>query len=48
MEEAAALFAKADFTNYFPASLHGTLVRTGQITCVAGSCAMIVGSALQP
>jgi tetratricopeptide (TPR) repeat protein len=48
MEEAAALFAKADFSGYFPANLHGTLVRTGQITCVAGSCVMIVGSALQP
>jgi tetratricopeptide (TPR) repeat protein len=48
MDGAAAMFAKADFSGYFPASPHGTLVRTGQITCVAGSCVMIVGAALQP
>ena len=48
MEGAAEMFAKADFTGYFPASSHGTLVRAGEIACVSGSCAMIVGAAVLP
>jgi hypothetical protein len=43
MNGAAEMFAKADFSRYFPANSHGTLVRTGELTCQAGDCQMILG-----
>ncbi len=39
---ALAMISRADFTRYFPPDSHLQLVRTGQLTCRAASCELIL------
>lgn len=48
MQGVQEMFAKIDFTRYFPTGSHGTLVRTGQLGCTGGNCSIVLGVALQP
>ena len=48
MQGVQEMFAKIDFTRYFPAGSQGTLVRTGQLGCTGGICSIVLGLAVQP